>query len=195
MDEKVALKGFTGARMWPITANNATTYATDTMVALPHAQNLTKDDQGQEYYIPADDAAYDSGTEYDYTDMEFTVAQLTLDLQAKLTGATYDATEKTYLFKNLSQAPEFAYGYAALMKNGQYRMWKHYVCKLMSVKVDHATKGQNKGEIQPYRLRIRAMGRVADGAVEFIKDSTDGTYDWLNTIDQLPVSGGGGGEG
>lgn len=185
MSDKIALKGFRAARMWPITTNSETTYATGTLTPLPGAQNLTKDDSRQEYYISADDGAYDSGSEYDYTDMEFTLAELSLTLQASLSGAAFSVQDSTYLFKNTTIAPEFAFAYAALRADGEYRMWKHYCCKLMSVKVDHASKGQNKGEIQPYRLRIRSMGRAADGAVEIVKDSTDKTYDWLNTIDQV----------
>ncbi len=185
---KIALKGFTAARIWPVTTNDAAVYATNTMIPLPSAQGLTKDVSRSEYTIYADDGVYDSGADFLYEDLEFTVAELPLEIESKLTGGTYAETEKTYLFKNSDIAPEFAFGYAARRVDGQYRMFKHYSMKLISIKVDHATISDSK-DIQAYKLKFRATQRVADGAVRFTKDSSDGTYTWLNTIDQLPVEG------
>lgn len=184
---KIALKGFCAARIWPVTTNNSTTYATGTMISLPSAQALTKDVSRSEYTIYADDGVYDSGADFLYEDLEFTVAELPLEIEAQLSGGTYDETEKTYLFKNTDVAPEYAYGYAARRVDGEYRMFKHYSMKLMSIKVDHATIGDNK-DIQAYKLKFRSTQRMADGSVRFTKDSSDGTYTWLNTIDALPAA-------
>ena len=184
---KKALKGFCAARVWPVTVNSADTYTTGEMMALPSAQNLTKEVTRSEYTIYADDGIYDSGSDYQYEDLEFTVAELPVEIEAQLSGGTFDEKEKAYTFKNNDTAPEFAFGYAALMTDGQYRMFKHYVVKLMSVKVDHATKGES-GEIAAYVLSFRSTQRMADGAVRITKDSEDNTYSWLSTIDNLPVT-------
>ena len=189
MAEKKALKGFCAARVWPVTVNNSTTYTTGLMIALLGAQGLTKDTTSNEFSVPADDGIYDSGADFQYEDLEFTVAELPLDIEAKLSGGTYNEEEQTYLFKNKDTAPEYAFGYAALQVGGQYRMFKHYVTKLMKIKVDHTTKGQNN-DIASYKLTFRATQRMADGGVRFEKDSTDKTYAWLDTIDSLPVSQG-----
>jgi phi13 family phage major tail protein len=186
---KLALKGFCGIRMWPVSANTAAAYTTGTMFAIPSAQNLTKDVQASDFTVYADDGVYDTGTEYQYEDLEVTVAELPLLIESKLAGGTYVEADKTYLFKNTDAAPEYAVGYAAAQAGGQYRMFKHYCIKLLSVKVDHTTKGE-KTEISAYKLKFRNTQRVADGAVRFVKDGSDGTYDWLNTIDNLPVEGG-----
>ena len=182
---KIALKGYAGARLWPVSSNTSTAYATGTMVSLPGAQGLTKTAQRSDYTIYADDGVYDSGSDFQYEDLEHTTVELPLELEAAITGGTYDATEKTYTFKNIDVAPEYAFAYAAKMVSGQYRMFKHYCVKLISVKIDHLTIGDQK-DVQAYKLTFRSSQRVTDGAVRVVKDSTDGTYDWLNTMDNLP---------
>lgn len=182
---KAALKGFCAARLWPITTNSEEAYATSTMVPLPGAQQLTKDTSRSEYTIYADDGVYDSGSDFQYEDLTFTVAELTPELEAKLSGGSYDETEKVYTFKASDLAPEFAFGYAAMKLDGTYRMFKHYVVKLLSVKVDHASKGDT-GDIAAYQLTLRATQRKADGKIRDISDSTGTNYDWLNQIEQFP---------
>lgn len=182
---KAALKGFCAARLWPITTNSEEAYATSTMVPLPGAQQLTKDTSRSEYTIYADDGVYDSGSDFQYEDLTFTVAELTPELEAKLSGGTYDDAEKVYTFKASDLAPEFAFGYAAMKLDGTYRMFKHYVVKLLSVKVDHASKGDT-GDIAAYQLTLRATQRKADGKIRDISDSEGTNYDWLNQIEQFP---------
>lgn len=182
---KKALKGFCGARVWPVSVNNSTTYTTGEMVSLSAAQNLTKEVTGNEYTIYADDGVYDSGEDFQYEDLTFTVAELPLEIEAQLSGGTYSETDKTYTFKNTDTAPEYAFGYAALQVDGNYRMFKHYVVKLTKVGVEHATRGDNN-DIAAYELTFRGTQRAADGAVRIMKDSEDKTYSWLNTIDNLP---------
>lgn len=184
---KKALKGFRAARVWPVTANTTEAYTTGTMTHLTGAQELTKEVSRGDFTIYADDGVYDSGSDYQYEDLEFKVAELPLDIEALLSGGTYDATAKTYTFKNTDTAPEYAFAYAALMSNGQYRMFKHYAVKLMSVKVDHITKG-DKNDIAAYTLTFRNTQRNADGAVRIEKDSEDYTYTWIDTIDQVPAA-------
>lgn len=187
--KKEALKGFRAARLWPVTKNDAETYSTGTMVPLPGAQQLTKDANRSEYTIPADDGTYDSGSDFQYEDLNFTVAELTPELEAQISGGTYDETTKVYTFKMNDTAPEFAFGYAALKLDGTYRMFKHYVVKLMNIKVEHVTKGES-GDIQAYELTFRSTPRKADSKVRDIMDSETDDYEWLGQIEQYPVSSG-----
>ena len=186
---KAALKGFCAARLWPITKNDAEAYSTGTMVPLPGAQQLTKDTSRSEYTIYADDGVYDSGSDFQYEDLTFTVAELTPELEAQLSGGTFDETTKVYSFKTNDTAPEFAFGYAALKLDGTYRMFKHYVVKLMSVSVSHSSKGDS-GDIQAYELTLRSTQRQADGKVRDLKDSEDSSYEWLGQIEQYPAVSG-----
>lgn len=182
---KKALKGLNNVRVFPITANDKTTYTTGEKIDLPTAQGLTKDTTTGEYTIYADDGVYDAGADYQYEDLQLSLAELPIDIQAELTGGTYDEQTKTYTFKSVDVAPEYALGYAALMVSGEYRMFKHYCTKLMSVKVDHATKGDSN-DIAPYTLTFRNTQRVADGAVSAVQDSTQKSTTWLDTIDNIP---------
>lgn len=182
-----ALKGFTGARLWPVTANSATTYTTGEKIPLVGAQSLTKSTTNQEYTIPADDGIYASGTDFQYEDLTFTVAELPLEVEAQLQGSEYDEETHSYVFKNIDVAPEFAFGYAARRLDAEYRMFIHYAVKLMSVQVEHRPKTDGT-DIQSYQLTLRNTQRKADGAVRKVIDSVDGTYTALDTIDNIPAA-------
>lgn len=183
---KAALKGFCACRLFPITTNDGTTYATGTKVDLPGAQELTKDVSRSEFTIYADDGVYDMGSDFQYEDLTLTLAELTPTLEASLSGGTFDATSKVYSFKNTDTAPTFALGYAALKADATYRQFMHYVAKLMSVKISHKTKGDGN-DIQAYQLTFRCSQRAADGLIRDIKDSEDATHTWIDTVKQYPV--------
>lgn len=182
-----ALKGACALRIFPITTDDATTYATGTKVALPGLQALTKEVSKSEYTIYADDGVYDSGSDFQYETLTITIAELTPELEAKLSGGTFDETSKVYSFKNTDTAPAYAIGYAALKLDGKYRMFMHYVAKLMSVKIDHQTKGDGN-DIQAYQLVFRGAQRKADGLIRDTKDADDTTYTWLDTVKQYPAT-------
>lgn len=178
--EKKALKGFCGARLWEVKENTAASYVVGKQFPLPHGQSLTKDTTKEEYTVYADDGIYDTGTEYKYEDLTVGLAELPPDVEAKLQGSKYNEETGVYTFATTDVAPEYALGYAAKQLSGKYRMFVHYDVKLMSVKVDHNSRGSNN-DIQPYTLTFRNMQRNKDGAVRDQKDSEDKTYTWLET--------------
>jgi phi13 family phage major tail protein len=187
---KKALKGLREINLFPIVANTSTAYSVGEKLNLIGAQQLSKDDQVEEYVVYADDDVYDSGTEYKYTDLTLTLAELDLAHEAQLTGGLYESSSGIYSARTTYEAPEYALAYAALFKGG-YRLFRHYVVKLMSVKVDHSTKGENN-EIAPYTLTFRIFARKIDGNHKDIKDVTLSTgFTWIQTIEAQPVSGGG----
>lgn len=182
--EKKALKGACGLRLWPVLQNTVTSYIVGAAIAMPELQSLTKEVQKEEYTIYADDCIYDTGAEYKYEDLTVTLAELPPDLEAKLQGSDYNEETGIYTFATSDIAPEYAMGYAALNISEQYRMFVHFSVKLMSVKVDHKTKGTgNDG--QPYTLTFRNMQKKQGGGIRIQKDGNDGTYSWLDTaLDQ-----------
>ena len=185
MSERKALKGLCGVRVWEIGSNSPAAYETGEMTALEGAQSLTKEVSRSDYTIYADDGVYDSGSDYQYTDLKLKVAQLPLAVEAMLAGGAYDETTQTYTFAANDMAPELALGFAALMLNGQYRMWVYYACKLMSVKADHSTRG-DKNDVQAYELSFRATQRKTDGAIGVIRDGSGGDYAWLSSFGTQP---------
>lgn len=190
LKKKKALKGLREINLFPIVTNTADEYSVGEILKLIGAQQLSKDDQVEEYIIYADDDVYDSGTEYKYTDLELTLAELELAAEAQLTGGLYESESGIYSARNTDEAPEYALAYAALFKGG-YRLFRHYVVKLMRVKVDHSTKGESN-EIAPYILSLRLFARKIDGNHKDIKDVeyADG-FTWIQGIESLPVAGGG----
>ena len=184
-----ALKGFDGARLWPVTANTKAAYTTGEKIPLIGAQNLTKATTSQDYTIYADDGVYASGADYQYEDLTLKVAELPLEVEAELQGSTYDSESNAYTFKSADVAPEYAFGYAARRLDNEYRMFIHYAVKLMSVKVDHSPRPDGT-DIQSYELTLRNTQRKADGAVRKVMDSDDGSYTALDTIDNIPAAPG-----
>lgn len=182
MTEKKSLKGLCGVRCWAVTENSSAKYEIGEMVGLDGAQSLTKEVTKNDYTIYADDGIYDSGSDYQYTDLKLKVAQLPLEVEALLSGGKFDESNGTYELKTSDMAPEIAFGFAALMISGKYRMWVFHSCKLMGVKADHASKG-GKNEVQSYELTLRATQRKKDGAIALIRDSETGDYSWLDGVD------------
>jgi phi13 family phage major tail protein len=191
MGDRIALDGFADARYWPITTNSSTTYATGTMAQFVGARNLTKSDNAGEYTILGDNRIYATGKKFKYQDMEFEVNELSLEMLAQLQGYTYDAGTKSYKRARTDQAIEIAFAYSAPLFDGGFRMWKHYCCTVMEVKVDHKTADPDNPDAQTYKITIRNTYRLADDLIEWVQDDAE-DVDWLGSIDQLPVEGGGG---
>lgn len=182
--EKKALKGLTAGRLWPVTANTSSTYTVGTKIELVGLQSLTKERSVQEYTIYADDGVYDSGSDFLYEDFTVKIAELPLDLEAKLQGSTFDEDTNSYTFKITDAAPEYAMAYAARRLDGNYRIFKHYCVKLLKIKIEHKPKTDGT-DIQAYELTLRATQRVADGAPYKVTDSTDKSYAQIETVDTI----------
>jgi phi13 family phage major tail protein len=173
-----ALKGLSGVAAWQLSENSLATYTHGAKTPMPSASALTKQTTKSEYTIYADDGVYDSGGDYQYTDLTLTLVELPLAIQAALEGGVYNEANSSYDFKTTDQPPEFALGFAALMRGGGYRMWLYYAAKLMSVTVNHATAGGDNGNAQTYELAFRATQRKMDNTVGTIRDGDDKT--WLD---------------
>lgn len=181
---KEALRGFCAARIWPVTANKKTEYATGAMIDLEGAQNLTRSETRQEMRVDADDGIYYQENELQYVDYQIQLAELPLSLEAALGGHTYDEATNSLKYSINDQANEVAFAYASLKLNNTYRMFKHYLVKLVEVSCDLTTRGES-GDILPYTLTLRSQVRTADGAWGEVRDSTDTSYTWLDTIEQI----------
>ncbi len=190
MSEKKALKGLKAGSLFPVVSNTDEAYSVGEKVRLRALQSLTKADEKEEFIIYADDETYDSGSDYKYTNIDVSVAELDPSIEAQLTGGSFDETENVYSAKSTDVAPEFALAYAALMASGGYRMFIHPVVKLMSITVDHSTKGDSN-EIAGYTLGFRSMARKIDNVYRDQKDvAKDEPLTWIDEVDSLPATGG-----
>lgn len=187
---KKALKGFANLGRAPLTANTPAAYTPGTRVAMSGAQSCTATDNRQDYEIRADDGVYDSGSDYQNTQLVVTVAEMDLAGLADLTGADYNETDKELSEAELDVAPEVALNFSGLRADGGKRLFVYYCCKLTSYKADLNTRGANN-DISAYQLTFKCYGRAYDGRVRTTKDvdAVAGVIDlsWLNTVPAAPA--------
>ena len=193
--QKKALRGLKAFNLFPIISNTAEAYEVGDKIALIGAQRLTKSTQSQDYTIYADDEVYDSGEDFQYVDLQLQVAELDIETESQLSGGTWDETNQVASSSTADVAPEYAASYAALYKGG-YRLFKHPVAKLMSITVDHETKGDSQN-IAPYTLNIRVFARKIDNVHKQVKDvvladlgESESPFEWIEAFDTLPASSG-----
>lgn len=181
------LKGFSGLRIFPITTNTEESYIVGTVIKVPGAQKMSKEEQSEEEDIIADDGIWDTDSDVTGEEVTITLAELSNELRAQLRGGTYDEETKIYSFKKGDVAPELACSYRGLLADGTYRMWKQYRFKVSKVKMDLETKGNgNKAGVE---ITGKFLDRACDGKFYDIKDTAEGNTDltWLDTIDKFPV--------
>ncbi len=184
------IKGFSGLRIWPVTANTASTYAVGEKIDVPTAVSATTDRKSEDYELPADDGIYDSGSEFTSEDLEIIVQELPLDLEAKLDGASFDDETGVYSWgPETAVAPNYALGFRALKRDGTYRMIQYYYGKVTSIKIDYKTRTDNKDGSR-HTIHMTMFPRLADGQHVRKKDTVTGSdLIWLNTVDAIPVGG------
>lgn len=190
---KKALKGFADLRYNKLTANTAEAYTPSaTQTKLPGAQSLTSTDTRQDYEIYADDGVYDSGSDYQSTELTITMAEMSLKDLADLAGAKYDEDTGVMEESSTDVPPEVALGFSGLMVDGGKRMFQYLCCKLKDYKADLNTKGSSN-DINAYTLTFSCTGRAYDHRVRKVKDvekGSNGALDisWLNTVTAEPAT-------
>ena len=182
---KKYLKGFSGLRIFPITTNTEESYIVGTMIKVPAAQSISKEEQSESEDILADDGIWDTDSDVTGEEVTITLAELSNELRAQLRGGTYDEETKIYSFKRGDVAPELACSYRGLLADGTYRMFKQYRFKVSTIKMDLETKGNSKKSVE---ITGKFLDRACDGKFYDIKDTVEGNADltWLDTIDTFP---------
>ena len=182
---KKYLKGFSGLRIFPITTNTEESYIVGTMIKVPAAQSISKEEQSESEDILADDGIWDTDSDVTGEEVTITLAELSNELRAQLRGGTYDEETKIYSFKRGDVAPELACSYRGLLADGTYRMFKQYRFKVSTIKMDLETKGNSKKSVE---ITGKFLDRACDGKFYDIKDTEEGNTDltWLDTIDTFP---------
>lgn len=182
---KKYLKGFSGLRIFPITTNTEESYIVGTMIKVPSAQSISKEEQSESEDILADDGIWDTDSDVTGEEVTITLAELSNELRAQLRGGTYDEETKIYSFKRGDVAPELACSYRGLLADGTYRMFKQYRFKVSTIKMDLETKGNSKKSVE---ITGKFLDRACDGKFYDIKDTAEGNADltWLDTIDTFP---------
>ena len=186
------IKGFSGCRIWPVTANTGTQYTVGAKVDVPFATKATVSRSVEDITLYADDGIYDSGSEFQNETLEIELQELPLELMAKLDGADYDSETGVYSWGANSIAPELALGFRCLMRDGNYLMVQYYSSVVTMIKMDPTTRGDNKDGSR-YTVTFKVGSRMADGMVTRKKESSSSVdLTWLDTIDTISAGGGAG---
>lgn len=187
---KLRLTGLKNGVLHEVDENTAEAYSVKQKIKLPFLQSATKEATMVENKIAADDDIYENDSEFDFEDIEITLVELGLELEAMLRGSEYDETNKEYTFKVTDSAPNFALGFAASRKDGGNRLYMYYRAQPIKIKVDHQTKG-NGGEESgsPYVVTFRCTKRAIDGSAFSIRDVEPGeALTWLDTVPAVGVT-------
>jgi phi13 family phage major tail protein len=186
---KKGIKGFSGCRIWPVTANSSAEYTVGQKVDVPYATRATISRSVEDITLYADDGIYDSGSEYQNETLEIELQELPLELMAQLDGADYDSETGVYSWGANSIAPELALGFKCLMRNGNHLMVQYYSGVVTMIKMDPTTRGDNRDGSR-YTVTYKAGSRMADGKVNRKKESTSAAdLSWLDTLDTIPAGG------
>lgn len=179
---KKAAKGFKIRGIFPVTANDSSTYTTSAKIAVSGAQSFTSSPEVTEWKINADDGIYDSGSDFNGVKATLTLAECPLSLKEYFEGGDYDSGTGVYTYKSTSQAPEIALTFQVLQSDGTWMMVQLPSMKATSYKADYKTKGES-GDISPVTIEFLVQNRVKDNAVKFEKEAAnEAALTWLDTI-------------
>lgn len=177
------LKGLSGLRIFPITANDVTTYTTGAAVQVPGLQSLGLDPDVTEWKVMADDGVYEAGADWNGMKISLQLAELPISLKPHFEGGDYDETSKEYTYHSDDSAPEIGFTFRAKTSDGNYRMIKLFVLKCSKVKEDYKTKGESGGDSTPVVIEGTVTQRKIDNAAKREKDTmTDADLTWLETL-------------
>ena len=183
--------GFANLSAFEDVNDTAEEYQSGNQRVLVGAYSCSVSDSKTEYNIPADDdPSWDGGSEWEYTDLSIQVRQLELADLSAFTGDSIasSGSNEGELIEGDDNAPIIGLTFSALRRDGGYRLYRYFRCKLMSYSVDHQTKGQEV-DAQNYTLNIRAYHRAYDNKIRATKDVDKGdSLTWLTTLGDLPVT-------
>ena len=181
MSNRKYLRGFANLGYIVLLANSGSAYAGEsTYHAIPGAVSCSPSNKKSDFEIYADDGVWDSGAEWNGSELVITILETELEAIAALTGATY--SNGVLEEGTLDEAPEVALTFSALRADNGYRLFRYYVCKCTDYRVTHATKGQNK-DAQTYELTFKVLPRKLDQKIRGTKDVAAGTaLTWLRSL-------------
>ena len=173
--------------MLPVTQNDTSGYVVDDdkYVSVPGGQSCSKTDNKTEYSIPANDEVWDSGSEWESTDLDVAVVETELATMADVLGV--ELSEDGVLEEGVfDDPPEMALTFSGLRKDGGYRLFRYYAAKCTEYDVSHATKGQST-DAQNYTFHFKCTPRKSDGKIRATKDVAKGdNLNWIKKFTATP---------
>lgn len=188
MDKRKYLRGFNNLGIFPIITDTIQAYSAGERVPIPGAVSCAPTDNKTEYTIPADDGVWDSGSTWDSSTVVINVVEAELEILSQLTGAEFDKSKNLMEETTVDDASPIAMNYAALRRDGGYRMFAWPSAKLMSYKISHTTRKEGAPEVQNYELTFKCIGRKCDHKIRLTADTDEATSTtWLEDIPSFPA--------
>lgn len=186
-NKKLALQGFSRLKLFPVTKNDTEGYTTGEGFNLPEAQEMTKETDSSETKIYADDKLYLNLKSWNGMNVTITVAEMDLELMAKLGFGTFDPVTKTMKWNPQGQNNEYALSFRCATASGDYRMYKMFSFTVNEINESGIKTKGDGSEINAYQIVGTFTKRAIDDLPGEIKD-TESAADlvWLDTIESLP---------
>lgn len=187
--KKIGLKGFAGVGIFPEVSDTEAEYsAAGQKIDFVGASSGSFTDNREDFEILGDDGIYDSGADWTSTDVDVTIHEIDLASLAKLSGCDIDETKKAIEEGTLDIPQTVCLVYRALRRDGGYRCYRYYNCKLTNYSVNHNTKGSSN-DGQPYTLTFKCIPRAVDGKIRGTADTANlaEANTWLSSIPTVTV--------
>lgn len=185
MAKKLALRGFSRLKLFPVVVNTTEQYEVDEVLPLPEVQSMTKDVDSTSENIYADDMLYLNLTSFNGINSSITIAELVLETIAELGFGTFDETTKTLKGNPQGRNKEFAASFRILRADGGYRLYRWFVYTITAITESAVTTKGEGGGINPYVVDGTFTGRKVDDLPYEVKDVDvfdDTAALWLDTI-------------
>lgn len=184
------LQGFSNFGAFAGVDNRSDSYAVSgARLAIAGAVSCSKTDSKSTTAIPADDnPEWDVSVQWTGTDLTTVVRQMSLTTLATFLGISVDS-DGTLEEGALDAAREVALNFRAPRKNGGYRGFRYYCCKLTDCDQQLNTRGSGNNE-PTLTLKWRCSPRAVDGKIRGTADFSDETAvdQWLLNIPSVGVS-------
>lgn len=190
-NKKLALRGFSRMKLFPIKENTTEKYSVEEGFSLPEAQEMTRDANVSEETIFSEDGIYLNLKSWNGLDVTITIAEITLDLIVKLGFGEMKDGDGSMIWKPQGKNNEYALTFRCLNVSGGYRLNKMYSFIINEI-IESAirTKGEGTG-IAPYQIIGTITNRRFDDTPGEMKDIEAGDLagmKWLDSIDSVPAT-------
>ena len=178
---KVGVQKFFYAKQLTADAAPSTAATYDTPKAIAGLRSVGVDIEQSQNTLYADDSAFETESGAPEITISLELAQLPLEDQAALLGATYDSTNKILTSKSTDSAPYVCVMFAGTMSDGGYRGVKVFKVKFGIPSDEYATKEEDT-EWQPQTIEGKAVVLQNDQRWRILQDFASTETTQLNAF-------------
>lgn len=170
---KIRSMGFKSGHFGLVTKNDATGYDCDAEVnVLPELRSSSGDVNISDINIDADDTTYYKGKRLESGTITLTLAELSNELYAKLTGQDYDEEDMSVAIATFESSPEIWFGAASEQLEEGFNISQFYACRCSGISnFTRQTKGTDNTTGQDVEITLEFAKRKFDGEAGRMWDS------------------------